>query len=65
MKVKQTINVNYKVVEMIEVFCPTCGHKMHLYKDNAIYDYEDEFFCDKCNQELAIDINNLLEEEDI
>lgn len=63
-EVEKTLNVDYKVIDYIEVFCPTCGHKILLHKNNFIYNnYDEEFCCGNCHQSLHIDTDKLFEKE--
>lgn len=59
MRIDKTIKVDYNIIEMVEVFCPMCGTKTHMYRNNL----NEEFCCDNCGQELFIDTEGLFEEE--
>lgn len=53
-KVEKELLVEPTLVQMYEIFCPTCGHKILKYK----YELEDgsKLYCNKCVQELSVNI---------
>ena len=56
-KIEETKKVELKEVVMFEYFCPNCGDRRLLHKDNCLSDYIDYDFCSKCNQEVSFDLD--------
>lgn len=53
-EIETQLKVKPKLVDMYEIFCPNCGHKILKYKHEI--EYEDVIYCDKCHKELVIEI---------
>lgn len=53
MKVDEVKKVELKEVAMVEYFCPTCGVKTLMYKDEVAYGNMEGDFCKKCYQDIA------------
>lgn len=52
--VEKCIQIKPKLVQMYEIFCPTCGHKILKYKHSL--EDEDTLYCNKCSQEIVANI---------